>query len=127
MSGRYFKKELGSLENGTSSPVSPSYGVSPGRNSALSTKLTSVLSRSYADPEIRNALSILDTRGVANNVNSRRNLRIDAQEAVIQCDGEIVQDFGVVAEVLDLRCRQSGSADNYAAVEADWYNDCGSE
>lgn len=105
MSGGYFKEENGSLENGTNSPVSPSHGVLSGRNSALSTKLTSVLSRSYADPEIRNALSILDARGFVNDSTSRRNLRIDAQEDVIRCNGEIVQDFGVVAEVLDMGYR----------------------
>jgi conserved oligomeric Golgi complex subunit 6 len=100
MSSNYFYGNGDSLENGTSSPNSPSQGLAPGRNSALSNKLTSVLSQSYADPEIRDSLSILDARGVVNDANTRRRLRLDAQKAVIDCNGAIVEDFRLVAEVL---------------------------
>ncbi|KXT01723.1 hypothetical protein AC578_2758 [Pseudocercospora eumusae] len=69
-------------------------------SNALQNRITSVLSASYADLEIRDALSILDERGLKNTADSRRKLRLDVQEELIQCNGEIVQDFGKVAEQL---------------------------
>ena len=72
---------------------------SSARSTVLSSKLTSALSRSYADPELRDSLSILDAKGVVNDASTRRRLRLDAQKELIECDGTIVQDFGVVAEV----------------------------
>ncbi|KAF2147330.1 uncharacterized protein K452DRAFT_348092 [Aplosporella prunicola CBS 121167] len=70
------------------------------RSSALSSRISSVLSASYADLEIRDALETLDARGIRNTQETRRNLMLDAQREVIQCNGEIVQDFGRVAEQL---------------------------
>lgn len=67
--------------------------------SALSARITSVLSASYADLEIRDALGTLDARGVRNTAEARRQLRLDVQREVIQCNGEVVRDFGHVAEV----------------------------
>jgi len=69
------------------------------RSSALSNRLTSVLSASYADSDIRDALETLDLRGIHNTADTRRQLRLDVQKEVIDCNGEIVQDFGKVAEV----------------------------
>lgn len=80
------------------SPVSPT-GVPGARNSALTTKLTTVLSASYADSDIRDALKTLDDRGVENTAETRRQLRLDVQKEVIDCNGEIIQNFGRVAEV----------------------------
>ena len=76
-------------------------GVQTGstRTSALSNRIANVLSSSYADADIRHALSILDARGFKNNADTRRKLRLDAQQEVIECNGQIVQDFGKVAEV----------------------------
>ncbi|KAK5114515.1 hypothetical protein LTR62_002450 [Meristemomyces frigidus] len=71
------------------------------RNNALQNRVTSVLSASYADLEIRDALTSLDTRGLQNIPATRRNLRLDVQEELIQCNGEIVQDFGMVARQLE--------------------------
>lgn len=102
MSGHYFSENGDSLGNGTGPPVSPSSGPVSGRNSTLSNKLTAVLSRSYTDPDIRGTLSILDDRGVVNDVDTRRGLRLEAQKEIIECNGAIVQDFGLVAEVLYL-------------------------
>jgi conserved oligomeric Golgi complex subunit 6 len=102
MFGSYFNGISGSLENDPSSPKSLSQGAFSGRHNAISNKLTSVLSRSYIDPEIRDTLSILDTRGTINDSNTRRRLWLDAQKEVIDCNGAIVQDFGQVAEVLNL-------------------------
>ena len=70
------------------------------RSSALSNKLTSVLSTSYTDPEIRDALETLDKRGIKNSAETRRGLRLNLQREVIECNGDIIRDFGTVAEVL---------------------------
>ena len=111
------------METGTSSPISPSEGHVSGRNNALSNKLTSVLSRSYADPEIRDSLSILDTRGVVNDADTRWRLRLDAQKELIECNGTIVQDFGLVAEVMISPSEISRIANDLTAIEARWRND----
>ncbi|KAH0555967.1 hypothetical protein GP486_006090 [Trichoglossum hirsutum] len=73
------------------------------RASALSNKLTSVLSASYADREIRDALETLDERGIENTPETRRRLRLDVQKEVIQCNGEIISEFGQMAEEQQVR------------------------
>ena len=81
------------------SPTStaPSSGLQ--RSTALSSRITSVLSTSYADIDIRNTLETLDARGFENTQDARRNLRLDIQQEVIGCNGEIIKDFGSVAQV----------------------------
>ncbi|EMC95960.1 hypothetical protein BAUCODRAFT_34721 [Baudoinia panamericana UAMH 10762] len=81
------------------SPTTPSTATAP-RSNALQNRITSVLSASYADLEIRDALSILDERELQNTAETRRNLRLDVQQELVQCNGEIVRDFGKVAEQL---------------------------
>lgn len=101
MSSSYFHEPVQSpVVDGQSvlSPLSPNTPSVP-RSNALTNRITNVLSASYADLEIRDALEILDERGVSNSAETRRNLRLDVQEELIQCNGEIVQDFGRVAEV----------------------------
>ena len=71
----------------------------PQRSNALSNKLTSVLSASYADSEIRDALRILDQKETKNTAETRRRLRLDVHKEVIERNGDIVRDFGQVAEV----------------------------
>ncbi len=78
-------------------------GAVASRPSAITSRLTNVLSASYADLEIRDALETLDARGIQNNQDTRRQLRLDVQKEIVQCNGEIVQDFGTVAEVDDPR------------------------
>lgn len=78
------------------SPLSP---PSTQRSNALSNRLTSVLSASYADSDIRDALETLSLRGVHNTAETRRQLRLDVQKEVVDCNAEIVRDFGNVAEV----------------------------
>jgi hypothetical protein len=92
--------------NGSASDIlSPTTGVSSpiittaGRSNALSSRITSVLSTSYADLDLRDALETLDSRDFTNTPDSRRNLRLDLQQEVIRCNGEIIKDFGQVAEV----------------------------
>ena len=70
------------------------------RANALSSKISSVLSASYADLEIRDALETLEARQITNTADTRRNLRLDVQKEILSCNGEIVQDFGHVAKQL---------------------------
>ncbi|CAK1366804.1 unnamed protein product [Cercospora beticola] len=106
MSNPYFDRVISpmSSEPGGSilSPPTPSTPTATAGNksNALQNRVTSVLSASYADLEIRDALSILDERGLQNTADTRRNLRLDVQEELIQCNGEIIHDFGKVAEQL---------------------------
>ena len=69
------------------------------KSNALQNRISDVLSASYADLEIRDALESLDTRGTRNTAETRRNLRLEVQQELITCNGEIVRDFGQVAEV----------------------------
>ena len=71
----------------------------PQKSNAISNKLSSILSASYADSEIRDALHTLDEKGIRNTADTRRKLRLDAQKEVIQRNGAVVQEFGHVAEV----------------------------
>jgi hypothetical protein len=89
------------LIDGFESPLSPT-GQNAARNNPLSVKATSVLSAPYADSDIRDALDILDKRGVENNAETRRQLRLDVQREVIESNGEIIREFGHVAEVCKL-------------------------
>ena len=66
---------------------------------ALNAKISSVLSTSFADLEVRDAFQTLDERNVQNSQETRRNLRSDVQKEIIDCNSEIVDDFGQVAEV----------------------------
>lgn len=71
----------------------------PQRSTALSNKLSGVLSVSYADSEIRDALRSLDEKEIRNTAETRRRLRLDVQKEVIQRNGSVVHEFGHVAEV----------------------------
>lgn len=85
--------------NHGSSPAQSPLSPPTQRSSALSNRLTSVLSASYADSDIRDALETLSVKGIHNSAETRRQLRLDVQKEVIGCNGEIVRDFGKVAEV----------------------------
>lgn len=102
MAASYFSERPTAASQDGLSPASPALGASSRGANALSARITSVLSASYADLEIRDALETLDARGVCNTAETRRQLRLDVQKEVIQCNGEIIKDFGQVAEV----CRQ---------------------
>lgn len=87
--------------DGNSTPISPSFintSVAP-RTNALSSKVSSLLSASYADLEIRDALNLIDERNIENNARTRRQLRLDVQKEVIESNGVIIREFGHVAEV----------------------------
>ena len=92
-----------SSQDQLSSPVTPTATTpAAGRSNVLSARITSVLSASYADLEIRDALETLDARGIQNTQETRRNLRLDIQKEVIQSNAEIIKDFGQVAEVKNI-------------------------
>ena len=103
MTSTYFEEVIESPHDGTATPSAPfGSGSSSAKASAISSKITTLLSSSFADADIRDALAILDARGVRNNAETRRNLRQDAQKEIIDCNAEIVADFGTVAEVWHL-------------------------
>lgn len=76
----------------------------PQRSNALANRITGVLSASYADSEIRDALNTLETMGIQNTPETRRGLRWNVQRELIECNGAIVKDFGHAAEVCLLGC-----------------------
>lgn len=83
--------------------ASPELVLAPGaisRQNALSVRITNVLSASYSDLEIKDAIAILDKRSYRNTAESRRNLRLDVQEEVIRRNAEILHDFKGVADEL---------------------------
>lgn len=71
----------------------------PQKSNALQSRITSVLSASFADLEIRDSLETLDSRKTRNTPETRRNLRLEAQQELIECNGEVIKDFGQVAQV----------------------------
>lgn len=78
----------------SSTPSPTLKGVNP-----LTSKVTSVLSTTHSDTEFRDALSLLDQRGIRNDAETRRRLRLDLQKEVIDSNAEIISEFGRVAEV----------------------------
>ncbi|KAF5244474.1 hypothetical protein FANTH_7743 [Fusarium anthophilum] len=78
-------------------PQTPSTprGITP-----LTSKVTSVLSTTHSDTEFRDALALLDERGIQNDAETRRRVRLDLQKEVIDSNGEVIAEFGRVAEQL---------------------------
>ena|SRR2546423_15225663 len=126
MTTTYFEEGIELPQDGTASPsVSLGNISSSTKGIALSSKITALLSSSFADSEIRDALAILDARGVTNNAETRRNLRQDAQKEVINCNAEIVADFGKVAKVWHKTSTLLPLAHKKAlATQTDWHDDC---
>ncbi|KAL4977446.1 oligomeric Golgi complex subunit 6 [Aspergillus desertorum] len=101
--GSYFSPSgaPSSISPQTSSPaLSPLSPPLQQRSNTLSNRLTSVLSVSYADSDIRDALETLSLRGIHNTAEVRRQLRLDVQKEVVVSNAEIVRDFSLVAEQL---------------------------
>ncbi len=96
---------------------------SQARSNPLSAKVTSVLSSSYADADIRDALALLDKRHVENNAETRRQLRLDIQKEVIESNGSIIREFGHVAEVslcnIDISMQMNINL-SLLATQTDW-------
>ncbi|KAK1063070.1 Golgi transport complex subunit 6 [Friedmanniomyces endolithicus] len=103
MAMSYFGDNMASPLEDRGSAILPSTTTTSNaapRSTALQNRITAVLSASYADLEIRDALNVLDQRALQNTVDARRNLRLDVQQELIECNGEVVQDFGKVADQL---------------------------
>src|SRR4051794_21909521 len=126
MTSTYFEEVIESPHDGTATPSTPFGNASlPTKASAISSKITTLLSSSFADPDVRDALAILDARGVTNNAETRRNLRQDAQKEVIDCNVEIVADFGRVAEVWHVTTSSAPLlTKRRLATQKDWRGDC---
>lgn len=77
-------------------PQTPS---TPKSLTPLASKVTSVLSTTHSDTEFRDALALLDQRGIQNDAETRRRVRLDLQKEVIDSNGEVIAEFGRVAEV----------------------------
>lgn len=84
----------------TSARAPSSTPPSKGHSNPLANKVSSVLSSSYADSEFRDSLALLDENHVQNNAETRRRLRLDIQKEVIESNGEVIAEFGRVAEQL---------------------------
>jgi conserved oligomeric Golgi complex subunit 6 len=77
-------------------------GSSVKRANALSARISSVLSTSYADTEIRQALRLFELRqGQASSDSSygSGDLKALAEKQVIDSNAQVVDDFGHVAAV----------------------------
>lgn len=106
MATDYLTRKHSGLSDDVSSATS-SPGPQALRGNPLASKVTSVLSASYTDSDIRDALNLLDKRGIENDAETRRRLRLDIQKEVIESNGDIIREFGQVAEVREAkpRCR----------------------
>jgi hypothetical protein len=89
----------GGLDSPLSPITSPIYGSRSVSNPLLS-KVTAALSTSYTDSEFRQTLTTLDGRRVSYDAETRRQLRLHLQKEVIQYNGDIIGDFGIVADQL---------------------------
>ena len=94
----------------------------PQKSNALSNKISSVLSASYADAEIRDALRILDEKSISNSAETRRSLRLDIQKEVIERNGNVIKDFGRVAEVGFSIYIARAYIEDVSAIEKHWHN-----
>ena len=99
---------LASLPSFQDAPHSPQTPATPGTPGTLrtlnpfSSKVTAVLSTSFADSDFRDALSLLDDRGLVNAPDTRRQLRLDLQKELIDSNGDIINQFGKVADVSEI-------------------------
>lgn len=73
--------------------------LTPKASNPLASRVTAVLSTSYTDSEFRESLGILDSRQTKNDAQTRRRLRLDLQNEMMDKDEEIVREFGHIAEV----------------------------
>ena len=85
------------VHRGSERIKSPS--IPPQRSNALSQKIASVLSASYLDTDIKEALRNLDAKDTKNSSEVRRRLRLDVQKEMIDCNHGIISEFGQVAKV----------------------------
>ncbi|CAD6503023.1 BgTH12-02694 [Blumeria graminis f. sp. triticale] len=73
-------------------------GNAQGRS--LASKITTVLSASYTDSDIRDAIHLLDKQNLKNTPATRRQLRHHIQKDLIESNGNLINEFGLVARQL---------------------------
>lgn len=95
-------------------PIVPSQ-----RSNPLSQKISSILSASYVDTEIREALRNLDAKNIQNSPETRRRLRYDFQKEMIDCDGGIISEFGQVAKVCPCDNVKEALSERVIAIRSD--------
>lgn len=88
-----------SAHSSSSIPQTPT-GSSSKSSNPFSTKVTAVLATSYSDSEFRDALSLLDERGITNSAATRRQLRLRLQREVIDSNRDVIAEFGKVSDQL---------------------------
>lgn len=71
----------------------------PKRGTALSNKLTNILSSTYADSETRDALRLFDARYGNDWTNGEFDIRYEVQKEAIEANARIIDDFSKVAKV----------------------------
>ncbi|KAK9479260.1 oligomeric Golgi complex subunit 6, partial [Lipomyces japonicus] len=71
------------------------------RSNLLSLKLAEILSTSYADSNIRDALVLLDKRIQDNTPEMRRQFRANVEAEVIEANGQVLEQFSKIAMRLE--------------------------
>lgn len=79
-----------------SNPVSPTYSRS---SNPLLSRITEVLSTSYADTEFRQTLQLVDERRVHSDPKAKRGLKLALHREVLEQNGCILHEFRKVVEV----------------------------
>ncbi|KAK9468110.1 oligomeric Golgi complex subunit 6 [Lipomyces arxii] len=82
------------------SPASPSV-PSVSRSNVLSLKLSEILSTSYLDSGIRDALQLLGERIQENTPEIRRQFRANVEAEVIEANGQVLEQFSKIAMQLE--------------------------
>lgn len=70
-------------------------------NNAFSQKIASILSTSYTDPSVRQAISSLDSRLRENTSYSRRHLRYNTEAEIISANGLALKDYSKLIDKLE--------------------------
>ncbi|KAJ0115924.1 hypothetical protein J7T55_004093 [Diaporthe amygdali] len=91
---------------GSSVPQTPTTASTFKGPNPFSSKVTTVLATSYADSEFRGALSLIDDRGITNSAATRRQVRLQLQKEVIDSNGNIIVEFGRVADRRQVETKQ---------------------
>ncbi|KAK9457675.1 oligomeric Golgi complex subunit 6 [Dipodascopsis uninucleata] len=89
-----------SAENTARSPSILTNGEG-GRSNLLSLKLAEILSTSYADSSIRDALILLGDRIQDNSSEMRRQFRANVEAEVIEANGQVLEQFSKIAMQLE--------------------------
>lgn len=77
-------------------PVPSTYSRS---SNPLLSRVTEVLSTSYADAEFRQTLQLVDERQVHSDSKARRGLKLALHRELLEQNASILREFGKVVEV----------------------------